>query len=130
MIRHNEETTKNGAPEAPNRLALNRLGPQKGSPAPGLKNGADSNGHNDDHSQNRLTAKKLAEEKQRARTVARAQAVAEKLSTATEQVSRIRLSIAVKASTASSWLCSPGSTDTGVPSRCSNRDNFIRDDGP
>ena len=36
--------------------------------------------------QNRLAAKKLAEEKARARTLARAQAVAEKLSTATEQV--------------------------------------------
>ncbi len=87
MIRQNEETTKNGAPVAPNRLALNRLGPQKSSPAPAAKNGAGTNGHADDHSQNRLTAKKLAEEKQRARTVARAQAVAEKLSTATEQVS-------------------------------------------
>jgi len=87
MIRHNEETTKNGTPEVSSRLALNRLGPQKSSPPPATKNGADSNGHLDDHSQNRLTAKKLAEEKQRARTVARAQAVAEKLSAATEQVS-------------------------------------------
>ena len=37
-------------------------------------------------SENRLAAKKLAEDKARARTLARAQAVAEKLSTATEQV--------------------------------------------
>jgi hypothetical protein len=40
----------------------------------------------EDVSQNRLSAKKLAEEKARARTLARAQAVAEKLSTATEEV--------------------------------------------
>ena len=52
-----------------------------------MKKTAEPNGHGDDIAQNRLTAKKLAEEKARARTVARAQAVAEKLSTATDQVS-------------------------------------------
>jgi methyl-accepting chemotaxis protein len=67
---------------------MHRLGPQKNAAAaPTNKQFAESNGHTDDLGQNRLTAKKLAEEKQRARTVARAQAVAEKLSAATDQVS-------------------------------------------
>jgi len=70
-----------------NRLALNRLGPQKGSAGPAMRSSAPPNGLAGDVSQNRLTAKKLAEEKARARTVARAHAVAEKLSAATEQVS-------------------------------------------
>ena len=52
-----------------------------------MKSAAEPNGHGDDLGENRLAAKKLAEEKARARTVARAQAVAEKLSTATDQVS-------------------------------------------
>ena len=77
----------NGAPALPSRLALNRLGPQKGSTPPPVKNLVEANGQGVDIAQNRLTAKKLAEEKARARTVARAQAVAEKLSTATDQVS-------------------------------------------
>lgn len=65
-----------------NRLAIRKLAPQKqtiGAPA----------AKEDDHDtmgDGRLAAKRLAEEKARARTVARAQAVAEKLSAATEQV--------------------------------------------
>jgi methyl-accepting chemotaxis protein len=51
-----------------------------------VKRTADLNGHGDDLGQNRINAKKLADEKARARTVARAQAVAEKLATATDQV--------------------------------------------
>jgi len=88
MIKQNAEIHTNGAPAVPSRLAMNRLGPQKSSamPAPAKKT-AETNGQSDDLAQNRLTAKKLAEEKARARTVARAQAVAEKLSTATDQVS-------------------------------------------
>ena len=77
MIRQNAEVPTNGAPAVPSRLAMNRLGPQKAS-APPLKKTAEPNGQGDDIAQNRLTAKKLAEEKARARTVARAQAVAEK----------------------------------------------------
>jgi methyl-accepting chemotaxis protein len=82
------ETLAIGVPPVPNRLAMNRLGPQKGSliPIP-VKRTVDLNGHADDLGQNRINAKKLADEKARARTVARAQAVAEKLSTATDQVS-------------------------------------------
>ncbi len=88
MIRHNVEVPTNGAPGLPTRLAMNRLGPQKGSAMPpAVRRTAESNGQGDDLAQNRLTAKKLAEEKARARTLARAQAVAEKLSTATDQVS-------------------------------------------
>jgi methyl-accepting chemotaxis protein len=81
------EPHTNGTTAVPNRLAMNRLGPQKGSSTPPVKKIAESNGQGDDIAQNRLTAKKMAEEKARARTVARAQAVAEKLSTATDQVS-------------------------------------------
>lgn len=84
MIKQHEAHT-NGAPVAPNRLAMNRLGPQKGSTP--VKSAVEPNGHGDDLGQNRLAAKKLAEEKARARTVARAQAVAEKLASATDQVS-------------------------------------------
>lgn len=87
MIKQNAEAPTNGAPAAPSRLAMNRLGPQKGSAPPPPVKKTEPNGHGDDLAQNRLTAKKLAEEKARARTVARAQAVAEKLSTATDQVS-------------------------------------------
>jgi methyl-accepting chemotaxis protein len=47
---------------------------------------AEPNGRGDDLGQSHLTAKKLAEDKARARTVARVQAVAEKLSAATEEV--------------------------------------------
>ncbi len=87
MIKNTEAHT-NGAPAVPNRLAMNRLGPQKGSSTPAFnKRSAEPNGQGDDIAQNRLTAKKMAEEKARARTVARAQAVAEKLSAATDQVS-------------------------------------------
>ena len=83
----NAEAPANGAHGAPARLAMNRLGPQKASTAPPPRKPAEPGGHDEDLSQNRLAAKKLAEEKARARTVARAQAVAEKLSTATDQVS-------------------------------------------
>ena len=82
------ETHTNGAPPVPSRLAMNRLGPQKHPVAPPpAKKTVETNGQGDDIAQNRLAAKKMAEEKARARTVARAQAVAEKLSTATDQVS-------------------------------------------
>jgi methyl-accepting chemotaxis protein len=87
MIKQNAEAHTNGAPAVVSRLAMNRLGPQKGSAAPPVKRTAEPNGYGDDLASSRLTAKKLAEEKARARTVARAQAVAEKLSTATDQVS-------------------------------------------
>src|ERR1700687_3164032 len=86
MIRQNAEAPTNGAPAVPSRLAMNRLGPQKGPATPPVKKTVEANGQGDDLAQNRLTAKKLAEEKARARTVARAQAVAEKLSTDTDQV--------------------------------------------
>ena len=83
------EAPPNGAPSVPNRLAMNRLGPQKGSPShpPPTKKTAEAHVLGDDLTQNRLTAKKMAEDKARARTMARAQAVAEKLSAATDQVS-------------------------------------------
>ena len=74
----------NGTSHAPNRLAMNRLGPQKSSTAPSSTSSTATNGHGDDLAQNRLTAKKMADEKARARTMARAQAVAEKLSAATD----------------------------------------------
>src|SRR5450631_1304395 len=87
-MRQNTEVYVNGAPAVPSRLAMNRLGAQKPSATSVAgKKTAEPNGHGVDVGQNRLNAKKLAEEKSRARTVARAQAVAEKLSTATEQVS-------------------------------------------
>ena len=90
MIKQNVEAPANGAPPVPNRLAMNRLGAQKGSalrPPPAMKKAPEPNGHGEDLSQNRLSAKKLAEDKARARTMARAQAVAEKLSAATDLVS-------------------------------------------
>jgi len=84
---NNAETHTNGTPPVPTRLAMNRLGPQKTTATPPpVRKIAESNGYGDDTGQNRLTAKKLAEDKARARTVARAQAVAEKLSAATEEV--------------------------------------------
>jgi methyl-accepting chemotaxis protein len=84
----NADVHTNGTTAVPNRLAMNRLGPQKGSSTPPpVRRTVEPNGQGDDIAQNRLTAKKMAEEKARARTVARAQAVAEKLSTATDQVS-------------------------------------------
>ena len=76
MIRQNAEAPTNGAPPVPNRLAMNRLGPQKGPSGPPAKKTAEPAANGEDLAQNRLTAKKLAEEKARARTVARAQAVA------------------------------------------------------
>ncbi len=81
----NSEPKANGHAAAPmSRLATNRLAPQK--PAAAAFSAKVPAHAQDDASQNRLAAKKLAEEKARARTLARAQAVAEKLSAATEQV--------------------------------------------
>ncbi len=82
----NAEALPNGTTAVPNRLAMNRLGPQKGSGTPPARKNAESNGNGDDLAESRFTAKKLADEKARARTVARAQAVAEKLSAATDEV--------------------------------------------
>ena len=84
MITTNAPT--NGTANVPSRLATNRLGPQKSSTAPSVNSSTLSNGHGDDLVQNRLSAKKMADEKARARTMARAQAVAEKLSAATDEV--------------------------------------------
>ena len=84
MITTNVPT--NGTSHVPNRLAMNRLGPQKNSTTPSVTSSTVLNGHGDDLAQNRLTAKKMADEKARARTMARAQAVAEKLSAATDEV--------------------------------------------
>jgi methyl-accepting chemotaxis protein len=78
--------TTNGSHVAPHRLALNRLGPQKASATPPSKKIGESKVPVEDFNHSRYAAKRLAEEKARARTVARAQAVAEKLSTATDQV--------------------------------------------
>ena len=73
----------NGTGTPAGRLATNRLAPQRSASAVPQK----TNGHaEEDAGQGRLAAKKMAEEKARARTLARAQAVAEKLSTATDQV--------------------------------------------
>jgi len=75
---------QNGTGAPTGRLSTNRLAPQRSSAVPPPTR---TNGHFDeDAGQGRLAAKKMAEEKARARTLARAQAVAEKLSTATEQV--------------------------------------------
>jgi methyl-accepting chemotaxis protein len=84
MSKLNGDASTNGTATAPNRLALNRLGPQRGSDTPSTYKSVTSSGAGED--QSRLNAKKLAQDKARARTVARAQAVAEKLSTATDQV--------------------------------------------
>jgi methyl-accepting chemotaxis protein len=68
---------------------MRRMAPQDGAtatlPPPSMTVGG--GGGYVDPSASRVTARKLAEEKTRARTVARGQAVAEKLSTATEEVS-------------------------------------------
>jgi methyl-accepting chemotaxis protein len=81
----NTESAKvNGSTAPVGRLATNRLASQRTAGAPPQ---AKINGHaEEDAGQGRLAAKKMAEEKARARTLARAQAVAEKLSTATDQV--------------------------------------------
>jgi methyl-accepting chemotaxis protein len=86
MTMNYAEVPTNGAADPNNRLALNRLGPQKASGSPVLKKAADSLGATEDIGQSRLNAKKMAEQKARARTLARGQAVAERLSAATEQV--------------------------------------------
>jgi methyl-accepting chemotaxis protein len=78
------EPKVNGSAASQGRLATNRLAPQRTAPAPAAK--ASGSNAADDVSQNRVAAKKMAEEKARARTLARAQAVAEKLSAATEEV--------------------------------------------
>jgi len=54
----NAEAHTNGAPPVPTRLAMNRLGPQKGPAAPpSAKKTAEANGQGDDIAQNRLTVK-------------------------------------------------------------------------
>jgi methyl-accepting chemotaxis protein len=76
-------TKANGFGAPIGRLATNRLAQRGAAPPPPAK----TNGHAEqDAGQGRLAVKKMAEEKARARTLARAQAVAEKLSTATDQV--------------------------------------------
>jgi methyl-accepting chemotaxis protein len=76
-------TKANGFGAPIGRLATNRLAQRGTAPPPPAK----TNGHAEqDAGQGRLAVKKMAEEKARARTLARAQAVAEKLSTATDQV--------------------------------------------
>ena len=84
MITTNAPT--NGTHSASNRVATNRLGPQKSFTASSVKPMLPSNGSGDDLVQNRLSSKKMADDKARARTMARSQAVAEKLSAATDQV--------------------------------------------
>jgi methyl-accepting chemotaxis protein len=84
MIKQMEAPTNgHGTAVPPNRLAMNRLGPQKASAPPVKIAGPNGNGLAQSH----LASKKLTEDKARARTVARAQAVAEKLASATDQVS-------------------------------------------
>jgi methyl-accepting chemotaxis protein len=78
------EPKVNGSGAATGRLATNRLAPQRTNHPPPPKVAAVQVA--DDVSQNRVAAKRMAEEKARARTLARAQAVAEKLSAATEEV--------------------------------------------
>jgi methyl-accepting chemotaxis protein len=79
-----QKTVKpNGSAANVGRLAMNRLAPQRAAAAGSPKT---TETGEVDASQSRLAAKKLAEDKARARTLARAQAVAEKLSTATDQV--------------------------------------------
>jgi methyl-accepting chemotaxis protein len=85
MIKQSATPTNGNGTSAPSRLAMNRLGPQKAS-APPLKRTAEPSGNGNGLAQSQLTTKKLSEDKARARTVARAQAVAERLSSATEQV--------------------------------------------
>jgi methyl-accepting chemotaxis protein len=79
------EPKVNGSIAPTGRLATNRLAPQRTAAAPPTSKAAFGRPV-DDGSENRVAAKKMAEEKARARTLARAQAVAEKLSAATEQV--------------------------------------------
>jgi methyl-accepting chemotaxis protein len=85
MTKQNAPAPTNGLPGTTNRLALNRLGPPKN----GTKSQpvASKPASSEDLGPSRFSTKRLAEEKARARTVARAQAVAERLSTATDQVS-------------------------------------------
>jgi methyl-accepting chemotaxis protein len=87
MIKQISAPSNGNGTVVPNRLAMNRLGPQKASATPSVRRTAEPNGQSNDLAQSRLNSKKLTEDKARARTVARAQAVAEKLSAATEQVS-------------------------------------------
>jgi methyl-accepting chemotaxis protein len=76
---------KNGFPPPAGRLATNKLAPQRTTPVSAGTSKAAVRAP-EDASQNRLAAKKMAADKARARAVARAQAVAERLSAATEQV--------------------------------------------
>ncbi len=86
MTQKYAEVHTNGNGDMTNRLALNRLGPQKAAAVLPVKKVVQVAAYRDDVGQNRITVKKLAEDKARARTVARSQAVAEKLSAATDQV--------------------------------------------
>ena len=80
--------TSNGSGAHVARLATNRLAPQQqahtSAPAKGAGKMAD------DVTQNRLAAKKLAEDKARARTLARAQAVAEKVDHGADTTGMVR----------------------------------------
>ena len=86
MITQTATPTNGNGTAVPNRLAMNRLGPQRASASPLLKKTAEPNGNGNGLTQSHLTTKKLTEDKARARTLARAQAVAERLSAATDQV--------------------------------------------
>jgi methyl-accepting chemotaxis protein len=87
MIKQAVASTNGNGTSVPNRLAMNRLGPQKVTASQPIKKTAELSGNGNSHTQSQLITKKLTEDKARARTVARAQAVAERLSAATDQVS-------------------------------------------
>jgi methyl-accepting chemotaxis protein len=87
MIKQAAIPTNGNGTVAPNRLAMNRLGPQKASTAKLVKLTVQPSGSNSGLAQSQLTTKRLTEDKARARTLARSQAVAERLSAATDQVS-------------------------------------------
>jgi len=86
MIKQTATTANGNGTAVPNRLAMNRLGPQKASASTFAKKTVDPIGNGNGLAQSHLTTKKLTEDKARARTLARAQAVAERLSAATDQV--------------------------------------------
>jgi len=86
MIKQTATTANGNGTAVPNRLAMNRLGPQKASASTFAKKTVDPIGNGNGLAQSHLTTKKLTEDKARARTLSRAQAVAERLSAATDQV--------------------------------------------
>ena len=86
MIKQDAVSTTGNGTFVPNRLAMNRLGPQKVTATQPTKRTVESNGNGNGQAQSHLITKKLTDDKARARTVARAQAVAERLSAATDQV--------------------------------------------